>query len=380
MKFTCLKDKFAKGLSIATKAVPLKHSLPILTNVLIEIENGRIKLTGSDFDNTIVTYVGASVEEEGSTTVPAKLLNDIISNINSEQLSVESVEDILTITAGKSKSKLNGVPATDYPKMPQIQDYSQGVPDTISISPKDLNTAISKVGFCVATDSSRMVFTGILIKFEDDTLTFAASDGVRLSEYIVPASGDVESFSVVVPAKTLLEIGRIFSSEESEIIISLSDEDNLLSFKGEDTYAISRILHGDYPDYKKIIPTDSNLTLTVNKADLYDAIKLTNVFVKNGLAKDSSENVVKLQVSDGNIKVMAMSQEVGENYTDVVSSVEGDALDIMFDITHLLDLLTNYKEDTLIIKITDPKTPCLFVPEAPEVKYLHILSPVQPND
>lgn len=373
MKFTCLKDNLAQSLSIVSKAVPLRHSLPILTNVLIVAKDGRLLLAGTNLDTVITTYVGASIDEEGSITVPAKLLSEFISHLSSESVVFTLKNDILHLKAGKNKSKFNGASASDFPDLPQITEKLSH----LELPPREFCNAISQVGFAVAVDDTRPVFSGILLNYSSGKLVIVGSDGFRLSEKILDVKSKMDDFSVVLPAKTLLEVARIFGSCEENIKVYLNDNENLCLFECEDTLVVSRIIDGSYPDYKRIIPVDTKVTTSFLANELLEAVKLTNVFAKD------ANNTLKMSVDpSGRIKVSSSSQETGGNNSEIPAEIIGtldSPFEIVFNSRYLLEFLTNNKFEKLVFHASESITPCLIKPDE-DGTFLHVMAPMHVND
>jgi DNA polymerase-3 subunit beta len=370
MIFTCLQENLSKGLSTVGKAISAKNPLPILANVLIVAEDGRLKLTASNMETSISLYVGASVEEEGAITIPAKLFNEFINNLSPNTLTAELKENILHISTERTKSKFNGVDASSYPALPEFKETSV----FIEVEAKDFAGAVMAVAFSAASDESRPVLTGILLQLKGDLLILASADGYRLSEKTMKIkNGNVEDFTVLIPARTLVEVARIFGSIGEKLKISVNKEDNLALFESEGTTVSTRIIDGAFPDYKKLIPAESAHKAEFYTNDLLEAVKLTSVFAK------SSENhsPIKVQVDpEGYIKLTSSSSEAGENDTKVEATVEGDGLEVVFNSKFLLDFLNNIKADRLIFTSNGNLTPG--VVRAPETEdYVHLIMPIR---
>lgn len=370
MKFTVLTENLAKSLAIVNKAVPLKHSFPILTNVLVETKDGRLRLSGTNFDTSIRTYVAASVEEEGSITIPAKEFAEFLSHLSGESINLSLKKDIVNITSGKTKTKFNGITSEDYPDLPVLNEE---VP-FIEIAAKEFSSAVSHVGFSVASDESRPVFGGIYLAYKEGILFFVASDGYRLSEKIMPLEAEIPDFSVIIPAKTVLEVSRVLGSSEHPIRIYLDASKNLCMFQSGDVFVATRIIDGAYPDYKRIIPKESVVTAKFDAAALNEAVKLTNVFTKN------SSNSLTLQVSpDGFLRVFSTGEEMGENSTEVPAEVAGEAIEVLFNSKYLLDFLSNNKYERLQLSIQSANSPCLLKPIGIE-DFIHVMAPLNANN
>ena len=178
MKFTCLQENLSKGLGIVNKAISIKAPLPILSNVLIEAQDGRLKLSAFNMETGISTYVGASVEKDGAITVPAKLLNEFVANLSPGNIEAELKGEVLHLSTERTKSKFNGMAATTYPELPQMSEDLQ----VIELDPKEFSETILAVGFSAALDDSRPVLGGVLLNYAKGVLTAVSADGFRLSE------------------------------------------------------------------------------------------------------------------------------------------------------------------------------------------------------
>lgn len=367
MKFTCLQENLSKGLGIVSKAVPIKTPLPILANILISAKKGRLQLSATNLDTTITTCVGASIEEDGIITVPAKILKNFITHLPPCTLSAWVEKDIFCVSAGKAQAKINGVNAHDFPELPTFSGK-----DYLEISADEFVSAIGLVAFAAAGDDSRPIFSGLLLNYSssDNMLTAAASDGFRLSEHVLRAKSSLQDFSVVLPAKTLLEIARIFSGVAT-IKIALNEDDNLVLFEGEDTMAATRVLEGQFPDYKRIIPTESSLKAEFSVSELLEAVRLANVF------SDTESNAVRLIFDPaGFITLSSATQETGEHSSSIDAVIEGNALEMSFNAKYLLDFLSNAKLDRIAFETKSGTSPGLLKGIEKE-DFIHIVMPMQ---
>ncbi len=369
MKFTCLQENLAKGLGIVYRAIPTKSSLPILSNVLISAENGQIKLAATNTETTITTYIGASIDKEGSITVPAKLLRDFVSTLSPNTLTAELKDLTLHMVSDKTKSRFNGVDASDYPNLPEFnKDLAY-----MELDPKIFSHAVSLVAFAAAADESRPIFTGVYLNLQSGTLTIASSDGFRLSEKVMnlDTAGDMDDFTVIVPAKTLLEISRIFSASDEPLKMAIHPDANMVLFKAEDTTVSSNILNGEYPNYKRIIPEEHILQADFDSSELAEAVKLTNLF--------STESVVAVKLRfnpEGYINIGITGEETGAHESQVSANIDGEETEIAFNSKYLLDFLTNTKSNRISFKAKSASAPCLFIPLDHE-NYMHVIAPMQ---
>lgn len=366
MKFTVLQENLLKGLGAVSKAVPVKPPLPILSNILVSFDDGRLKLSATDLNITISTYVGASVSEKHTICIPAKIFHEFISNLAPETLEFSFEEPHLVVKSSKNKAKINTVVAKDFPQLPILSDEFPYV----LIDPKSFSESVSVVSFSASTDSSRPILTGIYLKLENNALNIVAVDGFRLSEKLTPVLNESNTeFNVVIPSKNLFEISKIFSNSKEKIKMALNSEDNLLLFESDGIFVASGILDGDFPDYKKIIPTEKIITAQIDTAELVSAIKICNVFSKD------STNIVKLNFSsDNTLSVSSYSDETGESITTFSCHIEGEPYEVAYNAKYLMDFLSNVKSSKVIYESKGALTPGVFKPL--DIKdYLHIVMP-----
>ncbi|GIW69389.1 MAG: DNA polymerase III subunit beta [Patescibacteria group bacterium] len=369
MKFSCLQENLNRGLQITTRAVPAKGSLPILSNVLLSTENGRIKLAATNLETAITTYVNASVEKEGTITIPAKILKELVANLPPSTIEVNLDNDILNIKSEKTKSKINGTDAKDFPELPTMPVKGT----SLELDPKIFATAVSLVCFASSLDESRPIFTGVYIAYDNGKMTLASTDGFRLSERTIKTgSSKAKKFTALIPSKTLAEVSKIFASSESPVKMTLSEDENLALFSAEDTTIATRIIDGQYPDYKKIIPTTAAVKASFSSSDFLDAVRLTTVFVKEG-----SSNTLKIRIDpEGVIKISSLNNEVGTHESEISAEVDGDMLEIAFSSKYLLDFLNNVRGEKIIIEANSNNSACIFKTENEE-DFLHIIMPIQ---
>lgn len=376
MKFSCLQENLEQGLGIVSKAISASTPLPILANVLIETKDGRLKLTTSNTETSISCYVGASIEKDGAITVPANLFKEFISNLNTPQVEGELEESRLNLSAGKNKSKLHGIAASSYPELPSVPEDA----DVIKLDPQIFSTAVSLVAFSSAIDDSRPVLSGILLKYEDGNLTLVSADGFRLSEKVIKVDSELDPFKIVVPAKTLIEVARIFSKTTEPIKFLISENNNMALFESNDIYVYTRILEGQFPDYEKLIPDDHEIKAEFSAQDLLEAVKLNNVFAKR--RQDIHSPITVVFDPQGKVKVNSISQETGQNDSEFECIVEMGGkkeVEMVFNSGFLLDVLTNLKSDKLVFSSKGSLTPGV-IKSAENEDYIHLIMPIRNQD
>ena len=366
MKFSCLQENLNKGIQIVTRAIPTKSALPILSNILISAEKNTLKLAATNMETTIITHIGASIESEGSITVPAKIFKDFVSNLSPSTVNVQVTNDVIHVSSEKTKTKFNGTNAQDYPDLPEIDKEM----NYLELDPKEFANAVSMVSFASGNDESRPMFTGVLIKNLKESILLASSDGFRLSEKTLKTNNEYPEFTIVVPAKTLIEVAKIFSNSEEPLRLGVNENENQAVFYSESTFISTRILEGEFPEYKKIIPVDIVLSVDLPSVEFSEAVKLSNIF--------TSDNDSALRIKfdpDGVIKIASVAAETGEHESSVTGDVEGETLEITFNPKYLLDFLNNVKTERIKFFAKANTSPCLFKSDEHE-NFIHIIMPI----
>lgn len=379
MKFTCLRENLLKGLNAASKVVPIKNTLPILSHILIKAETGKISIIATNLESAITVSVPASVDVEGTAAVSLKLLRESLSHTSSDSVVVEYDDDKLTLSSAKSKSTFMCLPASDFPSIPT----SEEVDNVIETNANDLLNAVAQVVFSAASDEARPVYTGLKLFIRDGYLYLATTDGFRLSEKKLSLTSDVQhDLEAIVPAKTLMEIVRIMSASTEPVRIFMNSSKNLLFLENDEVFVATGLIDGNFPDYAKIIPTDTMHSAEVALKDVQEAVKLSSVF-----AKEDSDALKLVFDPQGFVHVKATSQETGESLSKVDAAVEsavdeGDAsglMEVAFNPRYLLDILNNLKSEKIVIKTATNTSPCLIKPTDTD-SYIHIVMPVRVNN
>ena len=378
MKFTSLQENLKQGLFIVSHVAGKNVNLPILNNVLIKIENKNIQLITTDLEIGVVHTIRGKVEEEGSFTVNSRMISDYINLLPNKKVELEKQEENLKITCENYHTKIKGQPADDYPLIPQVEKQNK-----ISVKINDLKKALNQVSFAVAGSDSRVELSGVLFSFSGDKMTLAATDSYRLTEKeisVTPESQEeLEDKKIIVPSKTIQELLRILSGlkengelehDKQEIDFYLSD--NQILFTTQSTELVSRLIEGQYPDYKQIIPESSNTSITVNKSELVRAVKTSSLFSKSGV------NDVNLDFPEGKdqVVVSSTSGQTGENVAEIEAKTSGKDNSIIVNYQYLLDGLKAIEDEEVKIEVVDNNTPCAVKPVNND-NYIYIIMPIK---
>ena len=377
MKFTCLRESLLKTLNSASKVVPIKNSLPILSHVLIKAENNSVTVFATNLESALAINLPASIETDGVVAVSLKNLRDAITHVTSQSLVLEFEGDSLSLISPKAKASFMTMPANDFPSIPSKDTQAA----FIEINTVDLFNAISLVAFSCASDEAKPVYTGVLIHFASNTLTLATTDGFRLSEKKMNVTSELDEFSAIVPAKTLLEIVRTMSSSNTLVKLYLNSTKNLLFLENDEAFVATGIIDGVFPDYKRIIPTETQHMAQVLLKDVLEAVKLASVFTRE------ESDAIKVVIDPaGELQIRSASQETGDSISSieavVTSSIQPEdvpnTLEIAFNPRYLLDVFNTLKCEKISLETVNTTSPCIIRP-LDGTNYIHIVMPVRLN-
>ncbi len=338
-----LQENLNHSLSVINRVIASRPQIPILANILIEAKEGKLFLTASNLETSVVVESGAKIVTEGEFTVPGRTLSEIISSLPADKILLEVVEGSLLVKAGSFHARVNGVSAAEYPRLSEKATLDEG--NYWEIDKKELLKGLTKTLFSAAGDESRAVLTGVLFKSQEKGLTLVSADGFRLSVVSldkVTSSKKEPSLSLILPSRSLSEVVRILSDQASDkdsqtIKIFISSTENQVYFDLANIKIFSRLIAGNFPDYEKIIPSKSSLKVTASAEELSKAVRLASIF-----ARDSA-NIVKFKVKDLKLKISANAAQVGENESEINVTLEGEDQEeeftIAFNYRYLLDFL-----------------------------------------
>lgn len=385
MKLISLQENLKQGLFTVSGIAGKNVNLPILNNILVKTEDGNIKLITTNLEIGIIHIARGKIEKEGSFTVDSKIFSDCINLLPNKKINIEQKGSELLINCENYKTKIKGQSAEEYPLIPEVDKKTY-----YTAQVNEFKKALSQVIFAVSTSESRLELSGVLFCFTDNNLTMAATDSYRLTEKKINIKTNSEEHrNIIVPAKTLQELVRILSAgtdgedvgkETAEIKFYLSE--NQILFTYGSTELVSRLIEGQYPDYKQIIPANIKTNISIDRAELIRAVKVASLFSKTGI------NDINLDFpsSKNQVVVSAVSGQTGENITELDAKVSGNDNSIVINHRYLLDGLNNINSETVKIEMVDANTPCILRPsvsvDAPANKeknsdYLYIIMPIK---
>jgi DNA polymerase-3 subunit beta len=368
VKLSVMQENLARGLSVVSRAVS-NRSLPVLTNVLLKTEDGGLKLTATNLEIGITYWVPGKIEVDGATSVPARLLTDLVNSLpGSEPIILELAEgETLHIRAGRFESNIKGIPAEDFPTV-----QTAGERPITRVAQKVLRQALDETAFAAASDEARPILTGVLAKFEGDQLTLAAADNYRIAVKTITVLDPVEETSVVIPARALHELARVLSDTDEPVSIVLAHSRNQLLFHIEGVDLVTRLIDGQYPNYQSVLPASHATRAVIDREELLRAVRPA------ALIAHESANIVKLGVGldgDGAITVSA-NAEVGDHVGRVEAAIEGDGTTIAFNARFLADVLEKVDAEQFALELNGPLSPGVFKPIGDD-RYVHVVMPLR---
>ncbi len=369
MKLSVMQENLARGLSVVSRAVSTRSTLPVLANVLLRTEDGGLKLTATNLEIGITYWVPGKIETDGATTVPARLLTDLVGSLpGAERVDLElKGSDTLQLRCGPFETHVKGIDADEFPAI-----QTAGERPTTRVNQGILRRALEETIFAAASDEARPILTGVLARFEGDRLTFAAADNYRIAVKTVTTLDAVPETSVVIPARALAEVVRILGDVDDPVEIVLAQARNQVLFHLEGIDLVSRLIDGQFPNYQQVLPASHTTRAVVDRAELLKAVRPA------ALIASSSANIIKLQIGvDGSAGVMVTANaEVGDYEGRVDAEVEGDGTTIAFNARYLNDVLTNVEADRFAIELNGPLSPGVFRPVGDD-QYVHVVMPVR---
>lgn len=371
MKVSCLQENLNRGLSLVSRAVPTKTSLQVTQNIKLATDQSRLMLSATNLEIAITCWIGASVESEGAITVPARLLTEFVSSLPVDPVSLAVTDRTLSLKCGRFDAKLSGIDAAEFPPIPK--DF-EGVHTTISL--ENIRESIRHVTFAAATEESRPVLTGVLTEFDKDRLTMAAADGFRLAVYkSILAAPVAQKTQVIIPARTLNELGRLLTDEDETIEVAINAQKSQILFRLKNIELVSQLLQGSFPKYSELIPSGYTTRADTDVMEFLRATKMSAIF-----ARDSS-GIVRLMISPGKdsapgkMTVSARAEEKGENMAEVDALVDGEPAKIAFNFRYLVDALGVLGQSQVSLEITTSSNPGVLRPVGND-KYVYVVMPM----
>lgn len=345
MKFTIPTQEFNYLISKCLNVVSPKMTIPILSNLLIEASGGMLTITATDLTVGIRCFAEANIIEEGATTLPAKRLAQLIRELTSVNLEVTTGENEITeIVADASTFRLKGMSQTEFPSLPDLDGA-----DRFNVKQSELKDVLFSTAFAVSREDNRFVLTGVLLSIENGQATFVGTDGKRLARTFMQVPIDPSySGNFVIPLKAIDETQKNLKDDGEATVFLMSDK---VAVQMTDTTIITKLLTGDYPDIKRVIPESTETTVSLHREELMSLLRQVSLFVSE------QSHAARFSFNNGELRLTAASMDVGDSKVSMAANYQGPKLEIAFDPTYFLDILRHSKEETISLGITDPYNP-----------------------
>lgn len=373
MKLTCVKDNLTHGLSVVGRAVASRTTLPVTQNVLITTDNARLKLSATNLEIAITTWIGVMVEEEGSITVPARLFSEFVNSLPSEHVAIADATKPrgIQLVCGRAEARINGTDAEEFPPIPTVEE---GIP--LKVTTGVLRNAISRVVFAAATEESRPVLTGVKLEVDGDQFTMAAADGFRLAvQYGKLEEAVSEPVEVIIPAKALQEIGRFLDDSDPYVEIMVTESKSQILFKMKDIEVVSQLIQGTFPNYKPLIPDSHQTSCKVPLDGYLQVARTASIFARDGNGIVRIELIPSEGDVSGKIIMSARTDEVGDHKGELDASVEGEMGKVAFNSRYLMDVLSAVDSDEISLELGTPSSPGVFRMVGSD-DYVHVVMPM----
>ena len=371
MQLNCLQENLSHGLGVVQRAVATRTTLPITQHVLLTTDGGRLKLSATNLEIAISTWIGAEIKDEGAITVPARLLTDFVNSLSKQTLSVQTTSPAkgIEVKGDRVDATINGADAAEFPPIPSVID---GI--ATRVDAKAIRVAIHQVVLAAASEDSRPVLTGVNVELEGTALTLAAADGFRLAVHKTEVLDAVpEKLSVIVPARTLQEVERLIEGDEPIDIVVTPQKSQVL-FRLQNVEIVSQLIQGTFPNYSQLVPQEHTTRAIVDLGELQRATRTASIFAKDG------SGIIRIQMAPGasgagTVTISSRAEELGDNTGEIEAAVEGDEGKIAFNSRYLSDVLAVLGKDKVAMEMTTSSSPGVIKPVDSD-NYIHVVMPM----
>lgn len=362
MKLQVTQENLNRALGAVARVANSRNQLPILSNVLIKTENNRLSISATNLDIGITQFIGAKINNEGSITVPARLMQDYINSLPAGTINLELKETKLHISSDQYQSVVNGILADDFPVMPAIQKGKNW-----SIPAGELKKALQQVTFAASSDESRPVLTGVLFKTDEGQLRVAATDSYRLAEKTI---GKVsENVNLLIPASSMHDLLRVLG--DTDEIVNVTHDDQQVLFRVAEVELVTRLVEGNYPDYRKLIPAAFQQSATLKRADFVNVTKVSSLF-----ARESAGSItLHLDEEKQQLSIHSIASQLGENTSEADAKIVGSG-DITLNSRYLLDGLQAFTDDEITFGFNGKLEPTI-IKGGDKSRYVHVVMPLK---
>ncbi len=364
MNIECIKDKLAYAVAKAEKVTSKNITLPVLSCVLLEADGSSLVIKATNLDIGIEITLPVKVNKPGRVAVSGAVLYNFISNItNDKNVSLELIGDNLRVSTKHSESIIKAVSADDFPNIPKItsdKPFTFNVPNLIK--------GLKSVMYSSSVSTIRPVLSSILLASEEEEVVFVATDSFRLAEKRVSVKKHKDFNQILIPFKNVGEIIRSLDDIKDDVNVVLNE--NQISFSHEDIYVTSRVIDGNFPDYKQIIPKETKTEVTVLKQDLVSSLKIANIF-----ADKFSQVIFNINPSEKTLRITTKNMDVGENINSIDAVIKGEGLNISFNYKYIMDCFQSIDSDSISLSFSDMNRP-MIIRGVSDKSFLYLVMPM----
>jgi DNA polymerase III subunit beta len=367
MKLKITRDNLQQGLAAVGASIPTRTTLPVLSNILIEVGTDSVAMSGTDLDIAVSVTVPAEVDEAGSLTVPAKKLQELARELPEHPVRLVTKGDRLELTCGRATFRLNGMPRDEFPTFPAV-DFSK----SWKVQGRILQELIRQVSFAVSTEESRPILNGVLWQLAEAEMRMVATNGHRLARMRVPStSADAPKADLIVPPKALSQVERLFSGDDE---IEVARSENHIGFRKDGTQVYTRLIEGPYPNYEQVIPKDND------KVAIADRNQLVQVLRRMAVVASDQTHRVRLSFTTNAVRFAVETPDLGEAHEDLEVEYAGEPMDIGFNASYLLEVLRYMPTDEVRMTFRAPERAATIEPGPTadgQVDYLCLVMPLR---
>jgi DNA polymerase-3 subunit beta len=368
-----MQENLAKGLSIVSRAVAARSTLPVLGNILLATDNGRLRLSATNLELGITCWIGAKIEVEGSTTVPAKTLVDLVNTLPQDKVDLELVvrTQTLNLACGRTQAHLKGIDAQEFPLIP-LADLDHA----LELNVEDFRDMINQVAFAAATDEARPILTGVLAKIDGGQLKLEAADGFRLAVRTAHLSAPpAEPVNAVIPARALSELARVIAADEP-VFMSLPPSRGQVIFHHSNVELVSQLIEGAFPDLNAVIPKNFTTRTVMPTDEFRKACRTSDIFAREAAHTARIKIKPGTELTPGHVTISATSAETGDNVAEIDATVDGVGGEIAFNVKYLVDVLNVINTPNVALETSSATSPGVIRPAGGNDEYLYVCMPM----
>jgi len=373
MEFKCNKSSLYQGVQSVERIVATRSTLPIIGNILLEATKNSLKISANNLEIGMEVFITANIDEEGAILVPAKIFSGIVSKLPDTEITIKTIDKgLVKISYKQSNFNINGLSPDEFPTLPKIKDGK-----SVKIESSIFSEMIDQTVFSVSMSEEKYVLSGVLMEFgksqmsgDNSNLRMVSTDGYRLSKRGNKVAGSSFESSVIIPAKALSEVARMIEADpEGEVELMLGGDH--ISFRYKDSYIVSRLIQGQFPDYKQVIPKSSEIKVTMNTKVFLQAIERAAVIAS------SSANIIRLEVKGGKLYAIASAPDVGSINELIEAEIKGgDKAQVAFNVRLVMDALKVLKDEKIVLELSGPLSPGMIKPVGGD-DFTYIVMPIR---